>query len=578
MLRLEQESAALDARRAYAFERMKRLKSTLRTVSARSVALAATIGPTFFLLAKLGIGLPWQSGYVDVFWPAMGFGVGILIGLGPSVRLPVLASIAVANFLANLSSGDPPQIAAAKCLSEATECLTPVWLIERWFGPHLSLDRFRHVLGLLAAGSAGSAAGAICWIATSRLFYGATEPILATFGHWFLSDMVGFITLAPFVIKLFAIAKRPPSQRETIEGIVALLALATMTGIIILLPPRLWDTAFPIAWLFPMLLWLAARCRPAFSAAGAFLVSITIVSTTVVGVGHFGDPKLAIGDRILEAQTTIIFVTLCALVLAVLFAERRESEAGLGRSKMMLERERDNKLMNVRAIIASIAHEIRQPLTVIAVDADAALLLSKQGLSTDHGIREVLVEIKAAALRTSDVLDSLRTLFGKIDQERRAVDLNSIVRDVLRSLQSELTDRRIDFRDELTVNMPNVYGNRGQLQEVLFNLVNNSIEAMDSTQNGPRILCVKTALRSDQTIAVSIQDSGPGIDPKAIDSIFGPFITTKAKGGGLGLAICRMIIDEHGGQLTATSDGKNGALFQFVLPTGKEWVEVALAK
>jgi C4-dicarboxylate-specific signal transduction histidine kinase len=91
-------------------------------------------------------------------------------------------------------------------------------------------------------------------------------------------------------------------------------------------------------------------------------------------------------------------------------------------------------------------------------------------------------------------------------------------------------------------------------------------------------LCFKTALRSDQTIAVSIQDSGPGIDPKAIDSIFGPFITTKAKGGGLGLAICRMIIDEHGGQLTATSDGKNGALFQFVLPTGKEWVEVALAK
>lgn len=101
---------------------------------ARSIVLALAVGCLFFLAAKLGLGLPSSSGFVAVFWPAMGFGVGVLIGLGPSARWPVLAAITVANFLANLSSGDPPQIALATCLSEAVECLIPAILIERWFG------------------------------------------------------------------------------------------------------------------------------------------------------------------------------------------------------------------------------------------------------------------------------------------------------------------------------------------------------------------------------------------------------------------------------------------------------------
>ncbi|MFY9786633.1 MAG: MASE1 domain-containing protein, partial [Pseudolabrys sp.] len=138
------------------------------------MALAASVGIVFFLLAKLGLGLRAASEFVAVFWPAMGFGVAVLIGLGPSARWPVLAAIIVANFLANLSSGAPPQIAAATCLSEATECLVPALLVERWFGPAFNLARLRHVLGLLAAAAFGSAAGSVCWIVASRLFYGPT--------------------------------------------------------------------------------------------------------------------------------------------------------------------------------------------------------------------------------------------------------------------------------------------------------------------------------------------------------------------------------------------------------------------
>jgi integral membrane sensor domain MASE1 len=329
----------------------------------QNAVLAAAVGIAFFGAAKLGLGLPSSSGFVAVFWPAMGFGVGMLIGLGPNARWPLISAITVANFLANLSSGDPPPIATATCISEAAECLLPALLVERWFGAKFTLGRLRHVLGLLAAGGIGSAAGAASWIVLSRLFYGPTGPIPITFVHWFMSDMVGFIAVGPFVVGLFAAVRRPSPRREIIEGAVMLLAIAMVLGIIIPLPPHLWATTLPIAWLFPMLLWLTARCRPAFAAAAAFLIATTIVSTTVFGIGHFGNAEMPIDDRILQAQATVLFVAPCAFVLAALFAERRESEERLVRANLFLQRERDNKLMNIQAALASVAHEIRQPLT-----------------------------------------------------------------------------------------------------------------------------------------------------------------------------------------------------------------------
>ena len=112
-----------------------------------------------------------------------------------------------------------------------------------------------------------------------------------------------------------------------------------------------------------------------------------------------------------------------------------------------------------------------------------------------------------------------------------------------------------------------VDGHRGQLREVILNLVNNALEAMDATTDRSRVLRVTTQLHGRDAIAVTVEDSGPGIDPQKLDGIFTAFLTTKSQGMGLGLAICSMIVEQHGGQLTASSDGKSGALFQFVLPT-----------
>ena len=120
----------------------------------------------------------------------------------------------------------------------------------------------------------------------------------------------------------------------------------------------------------------------------------------------------------------------------------------------------------------------------------------------------------------------------------------------------------------MTTNIPRFNGNKRQLQEVIVNLLRNAIEAMDITTDRNRLLRLKTQRRDVDAIVLSVEDSGPGIDPKNLESIFDAFVTTKRHGMGLGLAICRVIVNQHGGQLTASSNGKDGALFQVVLPVG----------
>jgi signal transduction histidine kinase len=172
----------------------------------------------------------------------------------------------------------------------------------------------------------------------------------------------------------------------------------------------------------------------------------------------------------------------------------------------------------------------------------------------------------SAGHRTSEVIDGFRALFAKGDLRQQLVDVNEIIRGVLESMSSELAARNVEPRAELMSELPHVYGNRSQLQEVMSNLLANALDAMATTYNRNRVLRVRTELRGNNAVAVSVQDSGPGIDKDRLDSIFTAFVSTKPHGMGLGLAICRMIIDYHGGKLIALSDGREGASFEFVLP------------
>lgn len=534
---------------------------------AGGIALATAVAAAYFLAAQLSLGLLLQPDGVAVFWPAAGISSGVLIALGPTARWPVAAGAIAATVAANLLGDRSLPAAVAFAFCNAAEALITAALIQHYFGPRFSLTRLLQVLGLLVAAVIGTMISGIGGAISYKLFHSPTVPMLVTWHHWFASDAVGIISVAPVMIGVAAATREPPPRSELIEGIVALALLAAMTGIIISLPPQPWQTVVPGALLFPMVLWLAARCRPVFAAAGAFMVSFAIVWTTIFGVGHFGDRDLPIEDRILQAQAVILVVTLGAFVLAALFAERRHAEARLARTNRLLERERDNKLMNIEAILASIAHEIRQPLASIGMNSSAALRFLTAAPPDLDEIRAALDAIGSDGERASEVFDSIRSLFRGVDQKRQALDMNEIMLEALQTLRGELRDRGVMTKHELASGIPPVVGHRRQLQQVIFNLVHNALEAMDSADRA-RVLWIRTERHGQDAIAVSVQDSGPGIDPKQLDGIFDVFVTTKTEGMGLGLAICRMIIERHGGQLTASSDGQSGALFQFILPIG----------
>jgi PAS domain S-box-containing protein len=303
-----------------------------------TIGLAFAVGIAYFLAAQLSLALLAEPDGVAVFWPAAGVSSGVLIALGRDARLPVAGGAMVATIIANLMGDRNGWSATAFALCNAGEALLTAWLIERYFGSGFSLDKLRNVLGLMAATVVATAASGVGGMVAYKLFHSPTAPIWTTWQHWFASDAVGIITVAPLVIGLAKALREPPPRNEILEGVVALAALAVvMIGIIVLLPPEPWQTIRPAALLLPVLLWLTARCQPAFAAAAAFIISLTIVCTITFGIGHFGDPSLPIGDRILDAQSAIVAFTLYAYVLAALFAERRQHEAVLEESEARLQ-------------------------------------------------------------------------------------------------------------------------------------------------------------------------------------------------------------------------------------------------
>jgi PAS domain S-box-containing protein len=312
-------------------------KSPRLLTLAGGAALAVSIGLTYFVAARLSLALLTKPDGVAVFWPAAGVSAGTLIALGPRARWPIVAGAMVATMVANLLGDRSIWSALIFAVCNAGEAVIIAGLIERYFGPVFNLDRLSHVLGFLGAVVAGTAISGVGGTLGYVLFHTSTTPPLTIWYHWFTSDALGVITVAPLLIGLMSSARDPSPRGEIIEGTAALAMLIVLCGVIIFVPKEPWATVVPIAALFPLLLWLAARCRPVFAASAAFMVALTVVWTTTFSIGIFGDARFPMAERILSAQAGILAVSLCSFVLAALFAERRQHEAVLMASEARLQ-------------------------------------------------------------------------------------------------------------------------------------------------------------------------------------------------------------------------------------------------
>jgi C4-dicarboxylate-specific signal transduction histidine kinase len=221
-------------------------------------------------------------------------------------------------------------------------------------------------------------------------------------------------------------------------------------------------------------------------------------------------------------------------------------------------------------LTASIAHEVNQPLAAVIANAEACLRwLDRETPDLAAARRSVEWAISDAS-RASDVVRGVRALANKTDMERVPLDVNDIVREVIALVRRELVSHSISLRTELAPDPPMILGDRVQLQQVMINLVMNGIEAMEPVTDRPRELVIRSGQDDAQRIRVSVTDCGAGISHEDADRLFKAFFTTKSAGMGIGLSICRSIVEAHGGRISASRNRGAGATFQFVLPFHQE--------
>ncbi|MBI5386542.1 MAG: PAS domain S-box protein [Verrucomicrobia bacterium] len=240
-------------------------------------------------------------------------------------------------------------------------------------------------------------------------------------------------------------------------------------------------------------------------------------------------------------------------------------EAELETQRLREELTRITRVTTAGQLAASLAHELNQPLTAILSNAQAAQRFADHPSPDLDEVRAALHDIIQDDQRAAQVIQRLRALFRKDRPERAAVDLNRLIEETLALLRSELVLKGVRLHLDLAPTLPPVLGNRVELQQVLLNLTMNAVEAMTATEPGARSLGVTTARVEPARAQVSIRDTGPGLAAAHLERLFEPFFTTKAAGMGMGLPICRSIIEAHGGRLEAANHADGGALFGFTL-------------
>jgi len=218
-------------------------------------------------------------------------------------------------------------------------------------------------------------------------------------------------------------------------------------------------------------------------------------------------------------------------------------------------------------VTATIAHEVNQPLAAIVANGNAALRWLRR---TPPDVAEAAANVNqiiSDGHRASEVVASIRGMFKKDEHAKVLLDVNGVIQEVLELLHGELSSKRVTVRTKLSGDLPQISADQGQLQQVVLNLVTNAVEAMSAMSDGSRVLDISSKCGDPDEVIITFEDSGPGIDPKDRNRIFDAFFTTKSQGMGMGLSICRSIVEAHGGRLWASTRRPHGSIFYLTLPS-----------
>src|SRR4030088_195452 len=291
----------------------------------------------------------------------------------------------------------------------------------------------------------------------------------------------------------------------------------------------------------------------------AYVIEITLIAFPVPARFSFG----VYAGRIFGVLSGSLVLIVLAYEITMLYAQL------LG-AVLAQRREREARLVTGDAVAATIAHEIKQPLSGMVTNADAGLRWLDRPTPDLDEAKESLKQIVADGHRAAAVIGSIRAIFKKDGRNRTSLDINDLIGEALALTRGDLQRHRILVQAEPNAQLPQVRGDRIQLQQVLLNLITNAIDSMVA-KDGARILGVRSEVRDGGNVVVSVADTGTGIGSQELERIFNPLFTTKKSGGmGMGLSICRSIIEAHGGRMSVANNEGYGATFQFVLPLHQE--------
>jgi signal transduction histidine kinase len=363
----------------------------------------------------------------------------------------------------------------------------------------------------------------------------------------FVILLVWFVTEYEHLLPVTFVDVHPLSLfRRTIGG----LAILAIGGIALVL---LWRSRGTLLdeWLMVALIALLIEVAlSAVSSSGRFTVSWY--------AGRFYQLVTA------TAVMAMLLVEMTALYADLARANALLQEERLLRAMQAQQREREARLMTGDAVAASIAHEIRQPLTAMVTTADAGLRFLDRAVPNIPKAQEAFRRIVGDGHRAGALIGNIRANFKSEAQERTFFDLDEFIQETIELARGDLRKHRILVQAEPRRGLPAVWGNRLQLQQVLLNLIMNAVDTL-ADESGPRILSISSASHEADGVAISVADTGAGIRPEDAENIFNPLFTTKAGGMGMGLSICRAIVEAHGGRLWFAPNAPRGAVFHFTL-------------
>jgi len=299
----------------------------------------------------------------------------------------------------------------------------------------------------------------------------------------------------------------------------------------------------------------------------ALLLEVLLAS--VLSAGRYNLAWYA--GRFYQLVTATVVMVVLLAEMAALYAGLARSHTTLQRERVMLQRaldaqrrERDARLVTGGAVAAAIAHEIKQPLTAMITRSYTGLRYLDRAVPDLDSAKAGFRKIADDGHRAAAVIESIRATFRKDARVSAPIDVDTLIEEAVALLQEDLDGHRISVQVERSAGLLRVAGDRIKLQQVLLNLITNAIEAM-ATLDGPRVLAVSCNARDEGGVMISVADTGTGIGAQDVERVFNPLFTTKSGGMGMGLSICRSIIEAHGGKLWVEANAPRGSVFQFVL-------------